>query len=311
MEITVVVPVYQSAATLKSLVERLRTVLTELAGPDRFQIVMVEDCSPDNSWALLQSIFQENPKGLTCIQLMRNFGQHNAIMCGFHHATGRFVVTIDDDLQNPPEEIAKLYNAITQENWDVVYGDIRSHKKHHPFRNLGSRFICGFLGAVFHTRVPMGSFRIIRNEVVQQMVKYDCSFTFIDGLIFWCTPYAGSVVVRHEPRSNGGSGYSLRKLMTLSLNVLTNFSIIPLQIVSLLGFIFALTGFSLGTYYLAMWLLGRITVSGYASLIVSILVLGGVQLLSLGMIGEYLGRIHLNLNRKPQFIVRQQLDQSE
>ena len=237
VEISVVVPVYRSAETLKILVARLRSVLTELTGPDGFQIVLVEDCGPDHSWAILQSIYHENATGLTLIRLMRNFGQHNAILCGFHHARGRYVITIDDDLQNPPEEIPKLFDAIKANQWDMAYGDIRG-----------------------------------------------------------------------ESRASGRSGYSLRKLLALALNVLTNFSIIPLQVVSLAGFIFALTGFGLGTYYMIMWLLGLITVSGFASLIVSILVMGGVQLLSLGMIGEYLGRIHLNLNRKPQFIERDRLE---
>ena len=308
VEISVVVPVYRSAETLKILVARLRSVLTELTGPDGFQIVLVEDCGPDHSWAILQSIYHENATGLTLIRLMRNFGQHNAILCGFHHARGRYVITIDDDLQNPPEEIPKLFDAIKANQWDMAYGDIRGDKKHHAFRNLGSRFVYGFLALTFQTNVPMSSFRIIRHEIVREIIKYDRSFTFVDGLIFWCTKNAGSVVVRHESRASGRSGYSLRKLLALALNVLTNFSIIPLQVVSLAGFIFALTGFGLGTYYMIMWLLGLITVSGFASLIVSILVMGGVQLLSLGMIGEYLGRIHLNLNRKPQFIERDRLE---
>jgi len=304
IEISVVVPVYRSAETLPILVSRLRKTLTSTVGPEKFQIILVEDCGPDDSWAVLCQIHSEDSTGLTVVQLMRNFGQHNAILCGFQYARGRFVVTIDDDLQNPPEEISKLYHAILESRCDVIYGDIRTNRQHHAFRNLGSKLVYGFLGLIFQTKVPMSSFRIIRHEVVREIVRYDRSFTFVDGLIFWCTRNAGSVKVRHESRARGVSGYSLRKLLSLSLNVLTNFSIIPLRFVSVLGFIFALTGFGLGSYYLVMWLLGRIHVDGYASLIVSILVLGGVQLLSLGMIGEYLGRVHLNLNRKPQFIVR-------
>lgn len=311
IEISVVIPVYRSAQTLRRLVACLRDTLTQISGPDRFQIVLVEDCGPDESWAVMQKIHAEDATCLTLVQLMRNFGQHNAILCGFHHARGQYVVTMDDDLQNPPEEISKLYHTIHETGFDVVYGDIRNHKQHHAFRNLGSNLVYGFLGLIFHTKAPMSSFRIIRHEVVREMIKYDRSFTFIDGLILWCTRSVGSAAVHHEGRTNGRSGYNLRKLLTLALNVLTNFSIIPLQVVSILGFISALTGFGLGTYYLLMWLLGRISVDGYASLIVSILVLGGVQLLSLGLIGEYLGRIHLNLNRKPQFIVRHLLDDTK
>lgn len=305
--VSVVVPVYRSQITICELINRLRQTLTSLVGHDGFEIILIDDNSPDQSWNEIKRIYATDPSNLKVIKLMRNFGQHNAIMCGFHQATGQYIVTIDDDLQNPPEEIPTLYQAILSTHLDVVYGDISQGKKHTMIRNFGSWLVVRFAQIVFQHRVPLSSFRIMKREVVQGMIRYDHNFTYVDGLIAWCTQNIGSVPVKHEPRLEGRSGYSVKKLVVLALNMFTNFSLIPLQVVSLLGICFALCGFALGVFYSIMWIFGKILVSGYASLIVSVLVLGGVQLLAIGVIGEYVGRIHLNMNRKPQFIIREQL----
>lgn len=304
--ISVVVPVYGSANNLEILVCRLRQSLSAIVGDDQYEIVMIDDNSPDDAWGVLQQIYQVNPANLYLFRLMRNFGQHNALMCGFHQVRGQYVVTIDDDLQNPPEEIALLYRMITDSGLDVVYGDISQDKKHHPVRNLGSWLVVRFSQIVFRHKTPLSSFRIIRHEVVEAMLRYDHNFTYIDGLISWCTQRIGSVPVSHESRHAGRSGYTLRKLIILAMNMFTNFSLLPLQVVSVMGITFACIGFILGIYYVLMRIFGYILVSGYASLIVSVLFLGGVQLLAIGVIGEYLGRIHINMNRKPQFIIREQ-----
>lgn len=234
---------------------------------------------------------------------MRNFGQHNALMCAFRHARGDFVVTMDDDLQNPPEEILKLIGAIRDSNLDLVYGTY-AEKKHEAWRNIGSRLANAFYRVVFKSNHTVTAFRIIRRELLESIFPYDLNFTYIDGLLAWNTQRIGEVRVEHHARASGRSGYSWGKLLALALNLFTNFSLLPLQIVSALGFTVACGGFLGAIYYLLRYLFIGIPVPGYASTIVAVLSLGGAQLLSLGIIGEYLGRLHLNVNRKPQYVER-------
>ena len=301
MELSVVIPVYNSSESLRQLTTRLLATLEDLHVTH--EIVFVDDGSRDRSWEVLQEIQAEHSDRVLCLQLMRNFGQHNALMCGFRHTQGRFVVTIDDDLQNPPEEIGKLLTAIRAQSLDVVYG-APDRRKHRTWRNLGSWIVNVVYRTMFKTRVAISSFRIIRREVMEATFSYSLNYTFVDGLLAWNSQRIGEVTVEHHPRKLGRSNYSLPKLVVLALNLFSNFSLLPLQAVSLIGFVIALSGLLTGAYYVLQFLRSNIAVSGYASTIVSILVLGGVQLLSLGMIGEYLGRLHLNVNRKPQYTIR-------
>ena len=301
MELSVVIPVYNSSESLRQLTARLLAALEELQVTH--EIIFVDDGSRDCSWDVLREIQAEHSDRVFCVQFMRNFGQHNALMCGFRHTQGRFVVTLDDDLQNPPEEIGKLLKAIRTQQLDVVYG-APDRRKHRTWRNLGSWLVNAVYRTMFKTRVAISSFRIIRREVLEATFSYSLNYTFVDGLLAWNSQRIGEVTVEHHPRKIGRSNYSFPKLVMLALNLFSNFSLLPLQAVSLIGFVVALSGLLTGTYYLWQFLMSNIAVSGYASTIVSILVLGGVQLLSLGMIGEYLGRLHLNVNRKPQYTIR-------
>jgi len=224
-------------------------------------------------------------------------------MCGLRHARGHLIVTMDDDLQNPPEEIPKLIESIEEGQFDLVYGKYEG-KEHKPWRNLGSAVVNRFYRFVFRLNVTVTSFRVIRRELAESILSYDLNYTFLDGLFAWNTQRVGTTLVDHHPRKEGRSGYSLAKLTTLAMNLLTNFSLIPLQVVSLIGFLAAFIGFLMGVYYFTLSLVGAIAVPGYASVIVAVFVLGGLQLLALGVIGEYLGRMHLNINRKPQYTVR-------
>ena len=308
VEISVVIPVYGAEATLESLLARLLPTLDEL---DRsYEVVFVEDGSPDNSWSKLQALQRRFPERIVAIQLMRNYGQHNALMCGFRHARGEFIVTMDDDLQNPPEEIGRLLAEMDSSDLDLVYGNYKV-KKHHPFRNLGSRLVNGFYRFVFHTHVTVTSFRVIRRPLLECIFKYRRTFTFVDGLLAWNTQRIGAIQVDHNPRPYGRSGYSISKLVAMAINVFTNFSLVPLQVVSMLGILTALGGLGLGAFYLARTVFSDVLVPGYASTIVALLMLGGMQLLALGVIGEYLGRLHLNVNGKPQYCERQILDDME
>jgi undecaprenyl-phosphate 4-deoxy-4-formamido-L-arabinose transferase len=234
---------------------------------------------------------------------MRNFGQHNALMCGFRHSRGRVVVTLDDDLQTPPEEIPKLLAAIEDGDLDLVYGNYGT-KHHLPWRNAGSWLITTFYRMTSKNAVTISSYRAVRRELLRCVFAYDLNFTIVDGLFAWNTRRIGAVSVDHHPRREGRSGYSVGKLVSLAFNLFTNFSLLPLQLVSALGLLAALGGFAAAAVYLALYLMSDIKVPGYASIIISILVMGGIQLMALGIMGEYLGRLHLNVNRKPQYAVR-------
>ncbi|MDG2385626.1 MAG: glycosyltransferase family 2 protein [Pirellulaceae bacterium] len=308
VDLSIVIPVYQSASTLQRLFEQLMGELDQLQL--NYQLVFVEDGSPDNSWDLLKDLQRQAPDRVVAIQLMKNFGQQNAIMCGLHHADGRLIVTMDDDLQNPPSEIHKLIEAIAEQRADLVYGQYVS-KKHVVFRNIGSAMVNGFYRLVFPSKVTVTSFRIMRRELAKSILGYTLNYTFIDGLLAWNTDRIGGVDVEHHSRMVGRSGYSLKKLVVLALNLFTNFSLLPLQFVSALGFVFALGGLLGGAFYFVMYLVGQISVPGYASIIVALSIFAGIQLLALGMIGEYVGRLHLNVNQKPQFVQRQVLSPCE
>lgn len=299
--VSIVIPVYESATTLQTLLGRIKGILDQALVSH--EVIFVDDGSQDNSWTVLQGLQKANPESVTAIQLSRNFGQHNSLMCGFRHARGQFVLTMDDDLQNPPEEIPKLLNAIRASSFDVVYG-APSRREQQRSRNAGSILVRWFYRYVFKSDVHISSFRVIRGETVRNLLTYDLDFTFVDGLLAWQTNRIGSVEVEHHHRSTGQSGYRVGKLLTLAFNLFTNFSLIPLQVVSCVGFLSACGGIVTGAYYLLRYLTGNIGVPGYASTVIAILVLGGIQLLSLGVIGEYLGRVHLNLNRKPQYVER-------
>lgn len=301
LDLSIVVPVYNSASTLPQLLARLSAVIAPITSS--YEIILVDDGSRDDSWAVMQSLRDQYSDHLVAVQLMRNYGQHNTLMCGLGLARGEYVVTMDDDLQNPPEEIPKLLAHIKQQGLDLVYG-CPSSRNHAAWRNLGSNIVWHFYRTVFRNPVTPTPFRIMHFQLAKSVMFYDLNFTYLDGLLAWCTSRIGSVEVEHHARAEGRSGYSLGKLVSLALNLYTNFSLIPLQVVSGLGLVTAASGFLVGIFYLVQYLAASIEVPGFASTIIAILVLGGAQLLALGVIGEYLGRLHLNVNRKPQYVIR-------
>jgi glycosyltransferase involved in cell wall biosynthesis len=301
LAISIVIPVYNSAATLRQLHTRLTATLGSLG--QSYEIILIDDGSRDASWAGLEALRVIDPVHVVAVQLMRNYGQHNALMCGLELARGAFVVTMDDDLQNPPEEIPKMLAYIEQSGLDLVYG-CPNDRKHAGWRNLGSAIVWQFYRTVFRNPVTPTPFRVIAHQLAKSVKFYDLNFTYLDGLLAWCTSRIGAVEVAHDARAEGKSNYSISKLLVLALNLYTNFSLLPLQIVSGMGLLTAISGFLLGGYYLFQYLVSNILVPGFASTIIAVLILGGAQLLALGVIGEYLGRLHLNVNRKPQFVVR-------
>jgi undecaprenyl-phosphate 4-deoxy-4-formamido-L-arabinose transferase len=301
MDISIVIPVYRSAQTIAALTDRLTQVLNKTGL--QYQVIFVDDGSPDDTWQALITQQARHPTRISLVQLMRNYGQHNALMCGFRHSSGDLIVTMDDDLQNPPEEIPKLIGKIRSGNLDLVYGSY-GNKQHSGWRNVGSAIANVFFRSVFRTRVTVSSFRIIRRCLLEAILTYNLNYTFVDGLLAWNTQRIAEVPVDHQRPPVGRSRYSFTKLFVLSINLLTNFSLLPLQLASALGLCAAAVGLLTALILLALYFSHEITVPGYASTIVALLVLGGMQLLSLGIMGEYLGRLHLNVNRKPQYVER-------
>ena len=300
IKLSIVVPVYNSERTLKELTERMEKVLENLVG-DFYEIIFVNDGSSDASWQIIKDLSTDD-SNLIAINLTRNFGQHNAIMCGFWKAQGKYIITIDDDLQIPPEEISKLFKEI-QQGYDVVYG-FYGDKQHSKFRNIGSKVIQFIYRKTFNMDIPISSFRILKQDIVQFLLSYKKSFTYIDGHISWFTKNIGSIEVEHKQRKVGDSGYSLKKLLILSLNMVTNFSIVPLQVASLTGILFATLGFFSGIFFIVKKIFFGISISGYASTIVAVTIFSGVQLLTVGLLGEYIGRIHINISKRPQYSIR-------
>jgi undecaprenyl-phosphate 4-deoxy-4-formamido-L-arabinose transferase len=227
-------------------------------------------------------------------------------MCGFRQAIGRYIITLDDDLQNPPEEIPSLI-AELEKGYDVVFG-IYESKKHRRYRRWGSWMINKFYSLTFKTKGRVSAFRLLNSDLAKNILEYDLNFSYINGLIAWYTDRVSRIYVQHQPRPQGRSGYTFRKLLALSINMMTNFSLLPLQIASYAGALFASAGFLIGAYFAVKRVLFGSSVSGFTAIIVSISFFSGMILFFLGILGEYIGRIHLNINRRPQYSIRQEDD---
>jgi undecaprenyl-phosphate 4-deoxy-4-formamido-L-arabinose transferase len=302
--VSVVVPVYNSEATLRVLVERLERVL----GPaGAFEVVLVNDASRDGSWAIVSELAAAHP-WVRGIDLMRNYGQHNALLCGIRAARFDRVVTIDDDLQNPPEEVPKLL-AKLEEGLDVVYGKPTS-LHHGLWRNMASLItkavLKGAMGA--ETARNISAFRAFRTNLRQAFEQYKSPFVSIDVLLTWGTTRFAAVDVRHEPRAAGASNYTFRKLITHALNMVTGFSTWPLQMASLIGFAFTLLGILLMLFVVGRYIFdpaGGRRVAGFPFLASVVAIFSGAQLFALGVIGEYLARLHFRTMERPTYAVRQ------
>jgi len=300
---SVVIPVFNAERTLDELTDRLKAVLQKLG--QEFEIIFIDDNSSDKSWEVLRSLRSEDSR-IRCFQLTRNFGQQNATMCGMRLARGRIVITCDDDLQNPPEAVPALIGEL-EKGYDAVFG-VYETKKHSVFRRLGSWIINTLYSWTFHSKGRVSAFRAMRFDLVEKILEYDLNFTYINGFIAWYTNRVSRVAVPHQSRSQGRSGYTLKKLFVLSFNMMTNFSLLPLQIASFFGLIFALAGFVMGGFFVIRRLAFGTSVSGFTAIIASISFFSGMILFFLGVIGEYIGRIHMNINRKPQYSIRQEDD---
>ncbi len=299
--LSIVVPVYNSQNSLPLLVERLAQVLPELA--QRWELVLVNDASPDDSWGVIRKLADAHD-WVRGINLMRNYGQQNATVCGIRAARGSVVVTMDDDLQHPPEEISKLL-ARLDEGYDVVYGS-PEREQHGLGRDLASRITKFVLqkGMGSETARRVSAFRALRRDLCAAFSSYRSEFVSIDVLLTWATSRFSAVTVRHDPREHGVSNYSVGKLVTHALNMFTGFSVFPLQIASLTGFAFTLFGVGVLAWVLGRYLITGDSVPGFPFLASVIAIFSGAQLFALGIIGEYLARMHFRMMKRPAYTVR-------
>jgi glycosyltransferase involved in cell wall biosynthesis len=305
MAVSVVIPVYESARILPALLERVTAVLDRLGGA--WEVILVNDGSRDESWREIQAACASRP-GVHGIDLMSNFGQHNALLAGIRAARHDVVITMDDDLQNPPEEIPRLLDALT-EGVDVVYGTPAA-ARHGLVRNLASSLTKLALRSAMGVEIAekVSAFRAFRTALRDGFADYRSQYVSIDVLLSWSTRRFASVEVRHEPRAEGETTYTFRKLVTHALNMVTGFSVLPLQISSVIGFTLTLFGVAVLAYVLGRYLVLGYSVAGFPFLASIIAIFSGAQLFALGMIGEYLARIHFRVMDRPAYVVRRRLD---
>ncbi len=300
---SIVIPVYNESDNIEKLYHRLSAVMNATGDP--YEIIFIDDGSTDNSFFKLKSIHQEDGN-IKVIKLTRNFGQHPALMAGFHSSRGEVIITMDADLQNPPEEIPKLINRLGND-CDVVFGVFKSPTE--PiYRRAGSAFARWVLSIMLPS-IPtnMSGFRALRAEVVDQLRLFSETNKFIDGLICWMGFKIESVEVERIPRQSGKSKYNLFKLGRLWFDMVVSFSDMPLKIATYSGICLGGAGFLLAIYYLAGYLIYRFDVPGFASTVILITIFSGMQLTMLGIIGEYIARIHQEARNRPQYIIRERL----
>lgn len=302
--LSIVIPVYNSEGSLGPLVEQLLQFFHDHRMDG--EIILVNDCSRDRSWPKIQELCQAHPE-VRGVNLMRNYGQHNALLCGIRQARHAVTATMDDDLQHPPDELPKLLTRL-EEGFDVVYGTPVA-QQHGLFRDLASSIsklaLQGAMGADTARRVS--AFRVFRTNVRQAFASYEGSFVSIDVLLTWATTRFSSVAVRHEPRTIGTSNYTFRKLVTHALNMMTGFSVWPLQAASIMGFFFTLFGLLVLIYVLGRYLISGSSVAGFPFLASLIAIFSGAQMFALGIMGEYLARIHFRSMERPPYAIREQL----
>lgn len=303
MPLSVVVPVFNSEKSLRALVEALSSAL-----PDQdLELILVNDGSRDRSWDVICELVQEY-SWIRGINLMRNYGQHNALLCGIRAARHEIIVTMDDDLQNPPHEIPRML-AKLQEGYDVVYGTPQS-ENHGLLRDMASRItkiaLQGTMGA--ETARKISAFRVFRTQLRSVFEKYSGPYVSIDVLLTWATERFTAIPVENRPRTIGASSYTVRKLIIHALNMVTGFSTIPLQFASILGFVLTLFGAAVLVYVVMRYLIDGDSVPGFPFLASIISIFSGAQLFALGLIGEYIARMHSRTMEKPSYAVRSVVD---
>jgi len=305
-EISVVIPVYKSEKCIPELTKQISDALKDF----NWELILVNDCSPDNSWTEIKKVAAEN-NNITGINLRKNGGQDLAILAGLNHAKGKWIVIMDDDLQHSPYDIPKLYTQ-AQKGFDVVYADFKQ-KKQKLWKNLGS-WLNGKVSEITLGKpkgIYLSPFKIISGSVVKEMCKLNNLFPYIDGLIFQVTKNITQINIEHHKREYGKSNFTLLKSMQVFFRMMFGFSTFPLNFATYIGFFSSTMGFLLAIYFLVKFLLGLEPLTGWTSLIMVILILGGLILLALGIIGKYIGQMYLTINNSPKYIVKETVGYEE
>ncbi len=303
VDVSVVIPVYGSASILAELIAQLEASLEASHGKGNFEVVLVHDFGVDNSWQVIESLAVNKP-WLRGIDLRKNVGQHNAIMAGLGVAQGRYIVTMDDDLQHDPADVPRIVASL-EEGHDLCY--VQFEERHHPlWKRLGSTFNDAVAYRLL--KKPKGlylsPFKGMQRDISNEVLRYEGPFVYLDGLLLQSTANITAIQARHYSRQDGKSGYSLYKSISLWLRMVTSFSVAPLRFVSITGIIASIVGFILALIVFVVKILNPETAVGWASLIITVLLMGGLQLLAAGAIGEYIGRILLTINKRPQYVRR-------
>ena len=308
-KVSFVIPCYRSEKTLEGVVSEIKETMQKLQKYS-FEIILVNDSSPDNTWQTIQKVCRENDN-VVGVNLSKNFGQHAALMAGMRETVGDYVVCLDDDGQTPANEVDKLLNALEEGN-DAVYAKY-GNKKHSAFRNLGSRV--NDLMARMMLGKPkelfVSSYFGVKRFVVEDMLRYQNSYPYVIGLVLRATKNIVNVDVTHREREEGRSGYTLKKLLGLWFNGFTAFSVTPLRIATVIGIFCAFVGFVYAVYVFIRRLIAPTYVLGFSSLMCVILFVGGMLMIMLGLVGEYIGRIYISLNNSPQYVVREKVGKKE
>lgn len=297
---SVVIPVYNSAKSIANIVERLLHTFEQIK--QSVEIILIDDYSIDESWQVLLQLKVQHPTQIKLIKLSKNFGQHQAIFCGLQYANGDFIITLDDDGQNPPEEIPHLIKKIKTADIDLCYG-VYNKKQHHFFRNFSSRIVQIIFRSIFKNKGDVTAFRCFTKQLKDKITSTEQSNIYLDGLMHWHTSKVAYVNVEHKNRLYGNSNYSILKLLKLAANLIFNFTTLPLRLLVLFGAISSILSFALGFFYIIRRFLKDDAPLGFTPLMVSIFFLASALMFGLGIIGEYLKRIYCRQNNQPAFSI--------
>lgn len=310
-KLSFVIPCYRSEPTIAGVVDEIRTTMAQRPAHD-YEIILVDDCSPDGVFGVIRRLAAEDAR-VRGLSFAKNFGQHSALLAGMRECTGDICVFLDDDGQTPANELWSLVDALDDEV-DVAYASYAvSHKKHSAFRNWGSALNGKMLELILKKpkNLEITSFFAAKKYVIDEACGYTNPFPYAIGLILRTTNRIVNVPVTHRAREVGRSGYTLKKLVALWVNGFTAFSVIPLRIATMTGFGFSLLGFAYTVYLIIRKLIDPAVPMGYSSLMAALLVIGGILMLLVGMLGEYVGRIYVSLNNNPQYVVRSRTEGGE
>ena len=301
-----VIPCYGSEDTLPVVVKEIVNTVVTRSAHYTYEIILVNDNSPDNVWSVIDALSKQNPNILG-LHLARNFGQHSALMAGYAHATGDIILSLDDDRQTPADEMFTLIDKL-EEGYDVVYG-CYAERRDSLFRKAGTYVNKMMTESLIGKpkNIKFTSYFAMRKFVVKEILRYTNTYPYIGGLVFRSTLNIANVPVAHRSRDVGKSHYTLKKLLSLWMNGFTAFSVKPLRISSFIGAAIAILGFIFGAYNIINKLLYPEIMAGYSTLIAALMFIGGMIMLMLGMLGEYVGRMYISMNNAPQYVIREKV----